>query len=183
MDPEEALGGDELEGFVERHDLAAEGAWVAPGLASPPQHPNLVALAGRAQPSDGAAGAQAAERVALAHAHHLDAAAAGRPGVGLDAGAHLVGAAGHGRLFPIVGHVLRLGDLGGGGVPWRRAWVPRCWTAGCGPSDATSPRPSGVTCSCWWAAACWHPDGGRSPRRCGSWGSARLLASRCTIAC
>ena len=40
MDPEEALGGDELEGFVERHDLAAEGARVAPGLAAPPEDLN-----------------------------------------------------------------------------------------------------------------------------------------------
>ena len=48
VDPEEALAGDELEGFVERHDLTTEGAWVAPGLAAPPQHLNVVALAGRA---------------------------------------------------------------------------------------------------------------------------------------
>jgi hypothetical protein len=41
MDPEEALGGDELEGFVERHDLAAEGARVTPGLAAPPEDLNL----------------------------------------------------------------------------------------------------------------------------------------------
>ena len=40
MDPEEALGGDELEGFVERHDLAAEGARVAQP-AAPPQDLNL----------------------------------------------------------------------------------------------------------------------------------------------
>src|SRR3712207_7670707 len=38
--------GDELEGFVERHDLTTEGAGVAPGLAAPPQHLNLVTLAG-----------------------------------------------------------------------------------------------------------------------------------------
>ncbi len=53
MDPEEALGGDELEGVVERHDLAAEGSRVAPALPSPPQHLHLVVLSGRAQPGDG----------------------------------------------------------------------------------------------------------------------------------
>src|SRR5215218_8223829 len=79
MDPEEALGGDELEGFVERHDLTAEGSRVAPGLAAPPQHLNPVTLAGWAQPSDRPTGAQAVERVAPAGAHHLDAAALGRP--------------------------------------------------------------------------------------------------------
>src|SRR3954453_12697432 len=101
MDPEEALGGDELEGFVERHDLTAEGSRVAPGLPSPPQHLHLVALTGRAQPGDGRAGAPAVERVAPVRAHHLDAATPGRPGVSLDTGAHLIiGAAGHERLLP-----------------------------------------------------------------------------------
>src|SRR4051812_13052642 len=95
MDPEEALGGDELEGVVERHDLTAEGARVAPGLALPPQHLDPVGLTGWAQPCDGPAGAQAVERVALAGAHHLDTAPLGRPGVGLDPGAHVIGAAGH----------------------------------------------------------------------------------------
>ena len=65
MDPEEALGGDEREGFVERHDLAAEGARVAPSLAAPPEDLNLVALTGWAQPGDRSAGAQAVECVAL----------------------------------------------------------------------------------------------------------------------
>src|SRR5215207_3060765 len=95
MGPEEALAGDEREGFVERHDLAAEGARVAPGLAAPPQHLNSVALTGWAQPGDGSAGAQAVEGEALVGAHDLDAAAPGRPGVGLDPGAHVIGAAGH----------------------------------------------------------------------------------------
>src|SRR6478752_10722842 len=95
MDPEEALGGDELEGFVERHDLAAEGARVAPSLAAPPEDLNLVALTGWAQPGDGSAGAQAVEGVALVDAHHLDAAPPGRPGVGLDPDAQVIGAAGH----------------------------------------------------------------------------------------
>src|SRR3954453_22560716 len=95
MDPEEALGGDELEGFVERHDLAAEGARVAPGLAPPPEDLNLVTLTSWAQPGDGSAGAQAVEGVTLVGAHHLDAAPPGRPGVGLDPGALVIGAAGH----------------------------------------------------------------------------------------
>src|SRR3954469_10227297 len=95
MDPEEALGGDEFEGFVKRHDLAAERARVAPGLAAPPQHLYLVALTGWAQPGDGSAGAPAVERVALAGAHHLDAAAARRPGIGFDPGAYVIRAAGH----------------------------------------------------------------------------------------
>src|ERR671917_1442264 len=81
---------DELEGVVERHDLTAEGARVAPGLASPPQHLNIIALAGRAQPRDGPAGAQAVEGVAPVRPHHLDAAAPGRPAVGVDPTAHLV---------------------------------------------------------------------------------------------
>src|SRR3712207_2181988 len=100
MDPEEALGGDELEGVVERHDLTAEGSRVAPSLPSPPQHLHLVALTGRAQPGDGRAGAPAVERVAPVRAHRLDAATPGRPGVSLNACAHLIGAAGHGRLLP-----------------------------------------------------------------------------------
>src|SRR6478735_5143669 len=95
MDPEEALGGDELEGFVERHDLAAEGARVAPSLAAPPEDLNLVALTGWAQPGDGSAGAQAVEGVALVGAHHFDAAPTGRPGVGLDPDVQVIGAAGH----------------------------------------------------------------------------------------
>src|SRR6478609_11552986 len=95
MDPEEALGGDELEGFVERHDLAAEGARVAPSLAAPPEDLNLVALAGWAQSGNRPTGAQAVEGVALVGAHHLDAAAPRRPGVGLDPDAHVIGAAGH----------------------------------------------------------------------------------------
>src|SRR4051794_2799238 len=95
MDPEEALGSDELEGFVERHDLAAEGARVAPGLAAPPEDLNLVALTSWAQPGDGSASTQAVEGVALVGAHHLDAAPPGRPGEGLDPDAHVIGAAGH----------------------------------------------------------------------------------------
>src|SRR3954468_14569669 len=95
MDPEEALGGDKLEGFVERHDLAAEGTRVAPGLAAPPEDLNLVALTGWAQPGDRSAGAQAVEGVALVGAHHLDAAPPGRPGIGLDPDAQVIGAAGH----------------------------------------------------------------------------------------
>src|SRR5215213_10648616 len=112
MDPKEALGGDELEGLVERHDLTTEGARIAPGLASPPQHLNPVVLAGRAQPGNGRAGAQAVEGVALVGAHHLDAATLGRPGIGFDAGAHVIGAVGHGRLSPAPRRVLRLGVLG-----------------------------------------------------------------------
>jgi hypothetical protein len=46
VDPEKALAGDKLKGFVERHDLAAERARVAPGVASPPQDLNFVALTG-----------------------------------------------------------------------------------------------------------------------------------------
>src|SRR3954447_4968885 len=89
------LGGDELEGFVERHDLPTERSGVAPSLAPPPQDLNSVALTGWAQPGDGSAGAQAVKRVALVGAHYLDAAPPGRPGVGLDPGAHVIGAAGH----------------------------------------------------------------------------------------
>src|SRR4051812_18237119 len=95
MDPEEALGGDELEGFVERHDLAAEGARVAPGFAAPPEDLNLFALTGWAQPGDGPTGAQAVECVAIVGAHHLDAAPPGRPRVGLDLDAQVIGAACH----------------------------------------------------------------------------------------
>src|SRR6478609_9990760 len=108
MDPKEALGGDELEGFVERHDLAAEGARVAPSLAALPEDLNLVALTGWAQPGDRSAGAQAVEGVALVSAHHLDAAPPGRPGIGLDPGMQVIGAAGHG-LPPASGRVLRRG--------------------------------------------------------------------------
>src|SRR5215207_854196 len=100
MDPEEALGGDELEGVVERHDLTAEGSRVAPGLPSPPQHLHLVVLTGRAQPGDGRAGAPAVERVAPVRAHHLDAATPGRPGIRLDPAARLVLAFGHGASPP-----------------------------------------------------------------------------------
>src|SRR3712207_2998711 len=150
MDPEEALGGDEREGLVERHDLTAEGARIAPAVPSPPQHLYLVVLSGRAQPGDGPAGAPAAECVALVRAHHLDAAAPRRPGIGLDPAAHLILAVGHGAaLPPLLPRSGARGFLGEGSAPWRRAWPPRCWTAGCGPSGATSPRPSGVTCSCW----------------------------------
>src|SRR3954466_12224223 len=95
MDPEEASVGVELEGFVERHGRAAEGARVAPGLAAPPEDLNLVALTGWAQPGDGSAGAQAVEGVALVDAHPLDAAPPGRPGGGLDPDARVIGAAGH----------------------------------------------------------------------------------------
>src|SRR3954453_10297684 len=95
MDPEEAFGGDELESVVERHDLAAEGARVAPGPAAPPEDLNLVALAGWAQPGDGAAGAQAVERGAPVGAHDLNATAPGWPGVGLNPGAQVIRAAGH----------------------------------------------------------------------------------------
>jgi hypothetical protein len=50
VDPEEALGGDEAEGLVERHDLTAEGVRIAPGTSSPPQDLDIIALAGRPQP-------------------------------------------------------------------------------------------------------------------------------------
>src|SRR4051794_38290251 len=52
--------------------------------AVPPQHLDPIALTGGAQPGDWPAGAQAVEGVALVGAHHFDAAAPGRPGVGLD---------------------------------------------------------------------------------------------------
>src|SRR5918998_5998715 len=184
MDPEEALAGDEIERFIERHDLTAEGAGVAPGPASPPQDLDVVALAGRTQPRDGPAGAPAAQGVAPVSAHHLDAAALGRPAPSLDPGAHRVAAAGHGasppRVLPRSG---ARGFLGEGSAPWRRARSPRCWRAGCGPSDASSPRPPGVTCSCWRAGPFWRRGGGRSPQRSGAWASARSPALPYTIAC
>src|SRR4051812_17184762 len=97
MNPEEALGGDELEGFVEWHDLPTERSGVASSLAAPPQHLNSVGLAGLAQPGNRPTDAQAVEGVALVRAHHLDAAAPRRPGVGFDASTHVIGAAGHRR--------------------------------------------------------------------------------------
>jgi hypothetical protein len=45
MDPEKALGGDKGESVVERHDLAAERARVAPSLAASPENLNSVTLA------------------------------------------------------------------------------------------------------------------------------------------
>src|SRR3982751_5877163 len=116
MDPEEALSGDEREGFVERHDLPAERAWVAPGLAAPPQHLHSVALTGWAQPGNRISDAQTVECVTLVRAHHLDAAAPRRPGVGFDAGAHVLGAAGQASLPPPAAFCAA-GVSGGGGVP------------------------------------------------------------------
>jgi hypothetical protein len=55
VDPEEALAGDELEGFLKRHDLPREGTGITPGVALPPQDLNLVAAGGWAQPGDGSA--------------------------------------------------------------------------------------------------------------------------------
>src|SRR5918994_3901833 len=100
VDPEEALAGDELEGFVEWHDLTTEGARIGPGLSSPPQDLNVVALAGRAQPRDAPTGAQAVEGAATVGPYHFDAAAPGRPAVGFDPTAHRVVAAGHGASLP-----------------------------------------------------------------------------------
>src|SRR4051812_44709585 len=89
IDPEEVFRRDKLEGLIERHDKGAEVTRSGPSLSSPPQHLNLVALAGWPQARNGTVGAPAVERVAAAGAHDLDTAA--REGVGRDAVAHLVG--------------------------------------------------------------------------------------------
>ena len=111
--------------------------------------------------------------------HHLDAAAPGRPGVGLDAGAHLIRAAGHGASLPRSCRVRRSGS---------RAEAVRHGaergSRGAGRLDAALPMPlhRGRLASRARAGgrhACWRRDGGPLPRRCGSWGSARRPASPC----
>src|SRR3954449_509271 len=81
-DPEEALGGDEVECLVERHDEGSEVARRGPARATPPQDLDVIVLAGGSQARDLTAGASAVERVALVGPDHLDAAA--WPGVGGD---------------------------------------------------------------------------------------------------
>src|SRR5688572_28968711 len=59
IDPEEVFRRDKLEGLIERHDKGAEVTRSAPSLSSPPQHLNLVALAGWPQARNGAVRAPA----------------------------------------------------------------------------------------------------------------------------
>jgi len=54
VDPEEPLAGDEVEGLIERHNLGAEGTWVAPSITPPPQDLDVVALAGGRSRATGA---------------------------------------------------------------------------------------------------------------------------------
>src|SRR3954449_12259679 len=91
-DPEEALGGDEVECLVERHDEGSEVARRGPARATPPQDPDVIILTRVSHPGNWPAGASAIERVAPVGPDLLDAAA--WPGVGGDPLAHRV-VAGH----------------------------------------------------------------------------------------
>src|SRR3954468_18558018 len=53
IDPEEVFRRDKLESVIERHDKGAEVARSGPSLSSPPQHLNLVAVAGWPQAGNG----------------------------------------------------------------------------------------------------------------------------------
>ena len=83
VDPEEALGGNEVQGLIEGQNDRTEVAWVAPSLASPPQDLDLIVLAGWPQASDRPAGSQAIQGITSVGANHLDTAA--RKPIGDDA--------------------------------------------------------------------------------------------------
>ena len=74
MDPEEALGRDQLQGLVERQNDRSEVTWTALGLAPPPQDLDLIVLADRAETGNGPTGSQAVECVASVRSDHVDAA-------------------------------------------------------------------------------------------------------------
>src|SRR4051795_2968931 len=96
-DPEEALGGDEVECLIERHDEGSEVARHGPASATPPQDLDVIVLTGRSQARDLTAGASAVERVAPVGPDHRDAAA--WPGGGGDPLAHRIGAGHRGDLL------------------------------------------------------------------------------------
>src|SRR4029453_11988814 len=58
------FGGDEVEGFVERHDDGPEVAGGGPALVAPPQDLHVITLAGRPQARDLAASASAIQCIA-----------------------------------------------------------------------------------------------------------------------
>src|SRR3954467_8500451 len=88
-DPEEALGGDEVECLVERHDEGSEVARRGPARATPPQDPDVIILTGGPHARDLTAGAVAVGRVAPVGPG--PAAAAAWPGVGGDPLAYRIG--------------------------------------------------------------------------------------------
>src|SRR4029453_16954957 len=92
------FGGDEVEGFVERHDDGPEVAGGGPGLAAPPQDLHVITLAGRPQARDLAASASAVQCIAPVRSYYLDTTA--RPGVSFDPLAHGISAGHRGAHLP-----------------------------------------------------------------------------------